>query len=74
MHKCLSFRNWSSTPAVKQGFWRNKCWGEEIKRKSSLLNLLSASKSCCAFPVLKVEFFKIIFGGTHLTLVWSSGR
>lgn len=74
MNKCLSFRNWSSTPAVKQDFWRKKCWGEEIKRKSSLLNMPSAPGSFCALPVLKVEFFKIIFGRTHLTSVWSCRR
>lgn len=69
VNKCLSCRSGSSTSAVKQGFWRKKCWGEEIKRKSSLLNVLSAPRSCCAPPVLKVEFFTISFGRTHLGLV-----
>lgn len=69
VNKYLSFRSWNSTPAVKQDFWRKKCWGEETKRKSSLQNKLSAPRSCCTLPGLKKEFFKIIFGRTHLSLV-----
>lgn len=33
----LSFRSWSSTPVVKQGFWRKKFWGEEIKKGELLI-------------------------------------
>lgn len=33
----LSFRCWSSIPAVKQGCWRKKFWGEEIEKEELLI-------------------------------------